>query len=111
MGYQDQNSNEIFTWIVKAGANRVYYLNIKQDKNGEIYLVVKESKKNYDESREIHRVMIFKKDLAKFFKGMEEVQKFIEKEGIDLSEPEYEDYNSSSDNSTDSDDSPSVILN
>jgi hypothetical protein len=47
----DRNQNELFTWRVKAGANRVYYLNIKTDKNGNHYLVIKETKHADDGSK------------------------------------------------------------
>lgn len=78
MQYQDDNSNEIFTWKVKAG-NRVYFMNVKKDKNERLYLVIKESKQGDEEgsTKEVHRIMIFEKDFDRFFYGMEQVSKFV----------------------------------
>jgi hypothetical protein len=78
MQYQDDNSNEIFTWKVKAG-NRVYFMNVKKDKNERLYLVIKESKQGDEEggAKEVHRIMIFEKDFDRFFYGMEQVAKFV----------------------------------
>ncbi len=72
-GYQ----NELFTWKIKAGANRVYYVNVKEDKNGELYIVIKESKSNIDGGKEVHRVMIFQKDFRKFISGLQKALDFI----------------------------------
>jgi hypothetical protein len=71
------NLNELFTWVVKAGSNRQYFLNIKQDKKGDLYLVIKESKRNAEGEKEIHRIMIFEKDLDNFVTGIKEVLHFV----------------------------------
>jgi hypothetical protein len=78
----DRNQNELFTWRVKAGANRVYYLNIKTDKNGNHYLVIKETKHADDGSKDVHRVMIFEKDIAKFAHGIQKVLEYLEQQGV-----------------------------
>jgi hypothetical protein len=71
------NQNEIFTLAIKAGASRIYYLNVKTDRNGETYLIIKESKKEIDGTKQIHRIMVFEKDLDKFAKGLQDVLSFI----------------------------------
>lgn len=76
------NQNELFTWIVKAGANRLYYLNVKKDRNGDLYLVIKEAKRLQDGSREVHRIMVFEKDLKKFVGGLKEVLHYINSQGL-----------------------------
>jgi hypothetical protein len=76
------NQNELFTWVVKAGANRLYYLNVKKDRNSDLYLVVKETKRLQDGSREVHRIMVFEKDLKKFVSGLKEVLHFINTQGL-----------------------------
>jgi|LakMenE01Jun11ns_1017448.scaffolds.fasta_scaffold9554662_1 hypothetical protein len=73
----NDNQNELFTWVVKAGVNRIYYLNVKQDRNGMLYLVIKESKRMEDGSKEVHRIMIFEKDLDKFVTGMKNALQFM----------------------------------
>lgn len=71
------NLNELFTWAIRAGQNRQYFLNIKQDRKGDLYLVIKETKRNQDGEKEVHRIMIFEKDLDNFVTGIKEVLHFI----------------------------------
>ncbi len=73
----EDNQNELFTWVVKAGLNRLYYINIKQDKNNEIYLVIKESKREADGKKQVHRVMVFGKDMKKFVEGFKKSLEFV----------------------------------
>lgn len=85
----NDNQNELFTYVVKAGVNRIYYLNVKQDRNGMLYLVIKESKRMEDGSKEVHRIMIFEKDLDKFVTGMKNALQFIsDRNPQDESQPE-----------------------
>jgi hypothetical protein len=84
-GDQDQSNysgggnyqNELFTWKIKAGTNRIYYLNVKKDKNDELYIVIKESKNLMDGGRDVHRIMVFQKDFEKFVFGMKKTLEFI----------------------------------
>jgi hypothetical protein len=76
------NQNELFTWVVKAGSNRLYYLNVKNDRNKDLYLVIKETKRLQDGSREVHRIMVFEKDLKKFVNGLKEVLQYINSLGL-----------------------------
>ena len=69
------NQNELFTWIVKVGANRLYYLNVKDDINNNLYLVIKEAKRLQDGNREIDRIMILEKNLEKICKWFERSSK------------------------------------
>jgi hypothetical protein len=95
----DKNQNEIFTWRVKAGANRIYYLNIKTDRKGDFYLVIKETKHRDDGSKEVHRVMVFEKDLGRFVQGMQKVVEEIEKQGGNITYNNDDDYQGSSSDS------------
>ena len=84
-GDQDQSNysgggnyqNELFTWKIKAGTNRIYYLNVKKDKNDELYIVIKESKNLMYGGRDVHRIMVFQKDFEKFVFGMKKTLEFI----------------------------------
>lgn len=76
-GSSNLAEDELFTWIVKAGPNRVYYLNVKESSSGELYLIVKENKRNPDGSKQSHRIMIFNQDLEKFAEGITKVMDFI----------------------------------
>lgn len=73
-------SNEIFSQEVYAGRNRSYFIIIKQDKNGEMYLTIKELKFNMDGTKEVHRVMIFQADFGNFLVGMQKAVEFIKSE-------------------------------
>ncbi|MEI6729131.1 MAG: DUF3276 family protein [bacterium] len=86
-----ENQNELFTWVVKAGTNRLYYLNVKKDRNSDLYLVVKETKRLQDGSREVHRIMVFEKDLKKFVSGLKEVLHFISSQGLIQEESDSQD--------------------
>ncbi len=67
----------MFYKIIKAGPNRVYYITTKEDKNGNIYLVFKEVKNREDGSKEVHRIMVFEKDLKNFVETFKSVLRFI----------------------------------
>jgi Protein of unknown function (DUF3276) len=73
-------SNEIFSQEIYAGRNRSYFIIIKQDKNGEMYLTIKELKFNMDGTKEVHRVMIFQADFGNFLVGMQKAVEFIKSE-------------------------------
>jgi Protein of unknown function (DUF3276) len=78
--YQNTNPNELFFWKIKAGVNRYYYINVKKDKNQELYLVIKEVKIDPDGNKEVHRVMVFEKDFKKFVFGMKKCLEFVNEE-------------------------------
>jgi Protein of unknown function (DUF3276) len=72
--------NEIFSQEVYAGRNRSYFIIVKQDRNGEMYLTIKELKFNMDGTKEVHRVMIFQADFGNFLVGMQKAVDFIKSE-------------------------------
>ena len=72
------NQNELHSVKIRAGS-RTYFLNVKEDKNENLYLVIKESKLNQDGPNEAHRIMIFEDDFSKFIGGMKDVLEFIKK--------------------------------
>lgn len=78
--YGNNNPNELFFWKIKAGINRNYYINVKKDKNGELYMVFKEVKTDMDSNKDVHRVMVFEKDFKKFVFGMKKCLEFINEE-------------------------------
>jgi hypothetical protein len=88
---QERNTQVVYSKVVKAG-RRIYYLDVKKSQQGELYLVVTESKLNakrhsIDEPLiERYRVMVFPKDFQKLKKELLDVVAFIERnspEGID----------------------------
>jgi hypothetical protein len=76
------NQNELHSVKIRAGS-RTYFLNVKEDKNSNLYLVLKESKLNQDGPNEAHRIMIFEDDFSKFIGGMKDVLEFIKKTQIE----------------------------
>ncbi len=82
------NRDILFSKTVKAG-KRIYYLDVKENRKGDLFLAVTESKKvitgEGDESKvrfEKHKIFLYKEDFEKFMQGMNETINFIyEKEG------------------------------
>ncbi len=85
------NQSELFTWRVKAGANRMYYINVKKDRNDHLYLVIKENKRDGEGNKDVHRIMIFEKDLQRFVYGLKEALQFINNQGLTVN-PQYDDF-------------------
>jgi hypothetical protein len=51
----------------KAGtARRTYFFNVKENRTGDLFLTIVESKKSGEEQFERRSVMVFKEDLAAF---------------------------------------------
>ena len=82
------NRDILFSKTVKAG-KRIYYLDVKENRKGDLFLAVTESKKvitgEGEESKvrfEKHKIFLYKEDFEKFMEGMNETINFIyEKEG------------------------------
>lgn len=71
---------ELYTTQVMLD-NRSYFFNVKENRNGDVFLQVVESK-NSKEGGDFdrHQIAIFAEDLQKFLKGMDDSLKFIEKD-------------------------------
>lgn len=70
---------ELFTTQVTL-ENRSYFFNVKENRNGDIFLQVVESKSRNGEDFDRHAIVVFAEDMQKFFRGMDSSLKFIEKE-------------------------------
>ena len=78
----------LFSKTIKAG-QRIYYVDVKQNRKEEMYLSITESKKIVSGdaeapqvSYEKHKIFIYHEDFAKFRESLEEAMRFIEeKEG------------------------------
>lgn len=69
---------ELFTTQVTLD-KRNYFFNVKENRNGDVFLQIVESKiKDGDDDR--RAIVVFAEDMKKFFGGMDESLKFIEKE-------------------------------
>ncbi len=70
---------ELFTTQVTLD-NRSYFFNVKENRNGDIFLQVVESKSRNGEDFDRHAIVVFADDMQKFFKGLDSSISFIEKE-------------------------------
>ena len=69
---------ELFTTQVTLD-KRNYFFNVKENRNGDVFLQIVESKiKDGEDDR--RAIVVFSEDMKKFFAGMDESLKFIEKE-------------------------------
>ena len=69
---------EIFTVkIPSANENRTYFLNLKENRRGELYIAMVESKKISEADFERHQVVLFEEDFASFEKGVNRVFSYI----------------------------------
>ena len=70
---------ELFTTQVTLD-NRSYFFNVKENRNGDIFLQVVESKSRNGEDFDRHAIVVFADDMREFFKGLDSSISFIEKE-------------------------------
>lgn len=73
----------VFSKTIKAG-KRIYYLDVKEDRKGEMFLSITESKKivsgegeNAKVSFEKHKIFLHKEDFEKFTDGLHETMQYI----------------------------------
>lgn len=76
----------VFTKAIKAG-KRIYYLDVKKNRKGEMFLAITESKKvttgEGDASQvsfEKHKIFLYKEDFEKFMTGLHDTIQYIEHE-------------------------------
>ena len=70
---------ELFTLDVKV-KNRTYFFNVKENRTGDIFLQIVETKSLENSDFERRTVVVFEDDMRKFLKGFDESLSFIEKE-------------------------------
>ena len=81
----------VFSEAVKAG-KRIYYLDVKQSRNGDRYISITESKKivegeaadNPHISFEKHKIFLYKEDFDKFATALNKVIDFVRRAGQTL---------------------------
>lgn len=79
--FDDRRESEIaYSRSVKAG-KRIYYLDVKKDRTGDLYLCITESKKRVMGEEmpqfEKHKLFLYKEDFAHFTEGLEDVINFV----------------------------------
>ncbi len=88
----------VFSRVIKAG-KRIYYVDVKENRHGEMYLALTESKKVVTGSEdapqfsfEKHKLFLYREDFGKFIDGLHEAVDFIEEhQGKAEPRPEYND--------------------
>ena len=60
--------------------NRSYFFNVKENRTGDVFLQIVESKKGDGADFDRHQIAIFAEDMQKFLQGMDKSLEFIEKE-------------------------------
>ena len=87
---ENRDNDILFSKTISAG-KRIYYIDVKQSRREELFLVITESKKvvNDNEEQSVHfekhKVFLYREDFAKFANAMNDVLSFInEKETVDF---------------------------
>jgi Protein of unknown function (DUF3276). len=70
---------ELFTTQVYLD-NRSYFFNVKENRTGDVFLQVVESKSRDGEDFDRHQIAVFAEDLQKFLQGMDKSLSYIEKD-------------------------------
>ena len=70
---------ELFTTQVNL-ENRSYFFNVKENRTGDVFLQVVESKSRDGSDFDRHQIAVFAEDMQKFLQGMDKSLQFIEKE-------------------------------
>jgi hypothetical protein len=95
----DRYENDyIFSKTILAG-KRIYYLDVKQNRKGDLFLVITESKKITNENDpqnvyfEKHKIFLYKEDFEKFSDALNEIIDYIKRNNrndfVPVKENEY----------------------
>ncbi len=69
---------ELFTTEISLD-NRTYFFNVKENRTGDVFLQVVESKNMEGTGFDRHAIVVFEDDMQKFLQGLESTLKFIDK--------------------------------
>jgi len=69
---------ELFTTQIYLD-NRSYFFNVKENRTGDVYLQIVESKNRDGAEQDRHQIAIFSDDMQKFLQGMDKSLEYIEK--------------------------------
>ncbi len=81
--YEADSKDIVVSQSVKAG-KRIYYVDVKQSRKGDMFIAITESKKivsGDDVSYEKHKIFLYKEDFEKFQSALGKAIAFIEAEG------------------------------
>lgn len=60
-------------------ANRAYFFNVKENRTGDVFLQIVESKSRDGADFDRHQIAIFEEDLQKFLNGLDDSLRFIQR--------------------------------
>ncbi|ULQ59431.1 PUR family DNA/RNA-binding protein [Brucepastera parasyntrophica] len=69
---------ELFTTTITLN-NRTYFFNVKENRTGDVFLQVVESKNKEGTGFERQSIVVFEEDMQKFLSGLDSSLQFIEK--------------------------------
>ena len=92
-----RDADILFSRTVKAG-QRIYYIDVKRNRKGEMYLSITESKKMFSGPQDMpqvsfekHKIFLFREDFGKFEDALREAFDFVSGEQGEAEErPEHE---------------------
>ena len=95
---EGRDAEILFSRTVKAG-QRIYYIDVKKNRKGEMYLSVTESKKVLGGTQEMpqvsyekHKIFLFREDFGKFNEALQQAFSFVAGEQGEAEErPEADD--------------------
>jgi len=67
---------EVFSSRAISG-KRTYFFNVKENRHGDLFLNIVESKKHMDNGFERHSLIVFQEDLENFLEGFNQAINFI----------------------------------
>ena len=78
---EDRSSRDVYSKSLRAG-KRTYFFDVKKTKNNEKYLVITESKKQFNEQSgefdyDKHKIFLYKEDYDKFANMLENMIEYI----------------------------------
>lgn len=82
-GKERVDSEILFSKTVKAG-KRIYYIDVKQDRKGELYLSLTESKRLKEQGDAVHpvfekhKIFLYREDLNKFLAAFSEAANYAQ---------------------------------
>ena len=77
---------EVFSTKTSTG-KRTYFFNIKENRHGDLFLNMVESKKQLDSSFERHSMIVFEEDLETFMDGLTQAVDFLRKDKKNRPQP------------------------
>ena len=84
--FDGKDAEILFSRTVKAG-HRIYYVDVKQNRRGEMYLSITESKKMLSGPQDMpqvnfekHKIFLFKEDFGKFQEALNDAFSFVANE-------------------------------